>query len=533
MSQNRMGIESDIRRHYWVKWFVTVLLLIALFALSWFWPILNELFSLNGVVSSDGTTVAGVVPALPTQQPQAQQPAEPLDSTGAMASSFGMQFTAVPGTAIQFELDGQLLGEAEVGVDGVWTWTGSDGGFAASPGDRSAAPAPSTFNWENIENGKIAADAPLQLSGSSIPNGILVLMVEGETVTRLAIGDDGQWSYEGAMPALPLGNHIMVASVVDADGSIIQDSVHAISFELIAPENSGTTTDADEPAPATEAPDSNDDAMQPATEPTDETVVGEDEVEEVDSAESTEQPISEPVTEAEPEIGGGTLGGGTLGVLEVTAQMGGLEILGEAARITGFDTSLRDGGLYTIFAPTDEAFASLPQPLTSALLSNAGAITLLLQHHVVADELTAGNLTVDQRLATVGSTEINVMATNGIITIGGANLLSVDNMAENGVVHVIDKVLLPPSTIARPEIDSSGVAEFQGDFLTVVGSGEPESTLIVELNGEPFGQTFVGDDGRWLVAAPIEQGEYEIIAYSLTAALEIAVSDPVTLFVIE
>lgn len=119
------------------------------------------------------------------------------------------------------------------------------------------------------------------------------------------------------------------------------------------------------------------------------------------------------------------------------------------------------------------------------------------------------------------------------MTIGGAQIVAADVPAAGGIIQAVDRVLLPPlaEDVQPPMIDDSGVHTFAGTSLTIVGTAEPNRTMIIEMNGEPFGQPALVDaDGNWSVNGEVAPGDYEIIAYMLDATngLE-AISQPVIL----
>ena len=128
---------------------------------------------------------------------------------------------------------------------------------------------------------------------------------------------------------------------------------------------------------------------------------------------------------------------------------------------------------------------------------------------------------------------MTIAAENDTLTVNDALVSAPDIAATNGVIHAIDRILVPPLAVGvrPPVIDESGVPTFTGPLLTIVGTAEPNHTILIELNGESFGQpAVVGPDTTWLVAGDVTTGEYRIIAYMLSAsgALE-AISRPVIL----
>lgn len=218
-------------------------------------------------------------------------------------------------------------------------------------------------------------------------------------------------------------------------------------------------------------------------------------------------------------------------IAEVMAGRPEFSSLLSVLQSTGSLDILAQPGPFTTFAPTNEAFANLPQRVIDGLNANPQILSQLLQYHIAhgrypaADLQTVQPATVNGRLLTVGMLD-------GVTTINDALVTVADIPATNGIVHAIDRILIPPLVegVRPPVIDTSGVPTFTGTFLTIVGTAEPGRTILVELNGEPFGEAVVGPDTTWAVSGNVTPGEYQIVAYMLGAAdaLE-AVSRPVML----
>ena len=100
------------------------------------------------------------------------------------------------------------------------------------------------------------------------------------------------------------------------------------------------------------------------------------------------------------------------------------------------------------FAPTDEAFAKLPDGTVENLLKpeNKDALAGILLHHVVAGKIMSGDIGSSASPATLQGATLDVKANYGKVTVNGANVIAADVGASNGVIHVIDTVILPPSS---------------------------------------------------------------------------------------
>ncbi len=113
----------------------------------------------------------------------------------------------------------------------------------------------------------------------------------------------------------------------------------------------------------------------------------------------------------------------------------------EAASLT---ETLEGDGPFTVFAPTDEAFAALPDGALDNLLANPDQLAEVLTLHVVAGRATAADVVEIDRVTTVQGSTLPIDTSNGV-NVGGANVVAADVEASNGVIHVIDRVILPRS----------------------------------------------------------------------------------------
>jgi uncharacterized surface protein with fasciclin (FAS1) repeats len=109
--------------------------------------------------------------------------------------------------------------------------------------------------------------------------------------------------------------------------------------------------------------------------------------------------------------------------------------------------TLKGKGPFTVFAPTDEAFAKLPEGTVADLLKpeNKAKLASILTYHVVAGEVLASAVvTMDGKsAATVNGASVKIGVKNGVVTVDGAKVVTTDIMTSNGVIHVIDTVMIP------------------------------------------------------------------------------------------
>ncbi len=132
-------------------------------------------------------------------------------------------------------------------------------------------------------------------------------------------------------------------------------------------------------------------------------------------------------------------------IVAVASSTEGFSTLVAAIEAAGLVETLQGEGPFTVFAPTDDAFAALPEGLLEKLLlpENVAVLTSILTYHVVPGLVMSADVTAGD-VATVEGSTIAIATDNGV-TVNGANVTSVDVTASNGVIHVIDQVIVPPT----------------------------------------------------------------------------------------
>ena len=129
-------------------------------------------------------------------------------------------------------------------------------------------------------------------------------------------------------------------------------------------------------------------------------------------------------------------------IVETAREAGAFQTLLAAVDAAGLGETLADGGPFTVFAPTDAAFAALPQGTVQGLLADPPALTRVLSYHVVPGRITSAQITSNSEQKTVEGSVLTI-ARNGGVTVNDASVIQSDLEAENGVIHVIDRVLIP------------------------------------------------------------------------------------------
>ena len=133
-------------------------------------------------------------------------------------------------------------------------------------------------------------------------------------------------------------------------------------------------------------------------------------------------------------------------IVDTAVSAGSFTTLATALQAAGLVDTLKGSGPFTVFAPTDEAFAKLPAGTVEQLLADPDQLRSVLTYHVVPGAVTAADVMNISSATTVQGQPIQIAVMDGSVHINQANVQMADVMAGNGVIHVIDAVLLPPTT---------------------------------------------------------------------------------------
>jgi uncharacterized surface protein with fasciclin (FAS1) repeats len=139
-------------------------------------------------------------------------------------------------------------------------------------------------------------------------------------------------------------------------------------------------------------------------------------------------------------------------IIDVAVGAGSFNTLAAALTAAGLVDTLKGAGPFTVFAPTDAAFAKLPAGTVENLLKpeNRAQLVSILTYHVVPGDIRAGQLLGRVTPATtVQGANVSVNGQGGKVRVNGVNVISADVLASNGVIHVIDTVLMPPAPRAN------------------------------------------------------------------------------------
>ena len=134
---------------------------------------------------------------------------------------------------------------------------------------------------------------------------------------------------------------------------------------------------------------------------------------------------------------------GTKDIVEVAVAAGSFKTLVAAVQAAGLVDVLKRPGPLTVLAPTDEAFAKIPKADLDALMKDKVKLAAVLQYHVLAGNVSAADLKMMKDFGTVQGQRIQISSAGPMLKINNATVVKSDVSASNGVIHVIDTVLLP------------------------------------------------------------------------------------------
>lgn len=143
----------------------------------------------------------------------------------------------------------------------------------------------------------------------------------------------------------------------------------------------------------------------------------------------------------------------TKNIIEIATEAGNFTTLLTALDKAGLTETLKGEGPFTVFAPTDEAFAKLPKGEVDKLLKNKKKLTEVLQGHVVAGSVDAAAVAGMPTATTLAGFDVTIDASSGV-KINDATVVSADIKATNGIIHVVDTVLMPPKAGAKKKAAS-------------------------------------------------------------------------------
>ena len=130
-------------------------------------------------------------------------------------------------------------------------------------------------------------------------------------------------------------------------------------------------------------------------------------------------------------------------IVDTAVSAGSFKTLVAAVQAAGLVDTLKGAGPFTVFAPTDEAFSKLPAGTVDSLLKDIPQLTKILTYHVVSGKVLSSDVVKLDKATTVQGSDLTIDASSGV-KVNGSMVVKADIEADNGVIHVVDMVLLPP-----------------------------------------------------------------------------------------
>lgn len=192
-------------------------------------------------------------------------------------------------------------------------------------------------------------------------------------------------------------------------------------------------------------------------------------------------------------------------IVDIAVQDGRFETLVAALQAADLVSTLSGDGPFTVFAPTDDAFAALPDGVVTGLLEDIPDLTEVLTYHVVAGSVLADQVVGLTSAATLQGEKITIEVIDGNVMIDGAKIVITDIVGSNGVIHVIDAVILPTDIVASISIseDSMDAIEVAKNVVDIAVEDGRFKTLVLALQTARLVDTLVGD-GPFTIFAPTD-----------------------------
>lgn len=201
-------------------------------------------------------------------------------------------------------------------------------------------------------------------------------------------------------------------------------------------------------------------------------------------------------------------------IVDTAVADGRFTTLATALTTAGLVDTLKGPGPFTVFAPTDEAFAKLPAGALDGLLADKEALTKVLLYHVVSGKVMAADVVNLSSADTVAKLPVSIKVEGDKVMVGDAQVIITDVEASNGVIHVIDTVLLPP---AEPAAEPA-MAEASKDIVDTAVADGRFTTLATALTAAGLVDTLKGS-GPFTVFAPTDEAFAKLPAGTLDSLL--------------
>lgn len=208
-------------------------------------------------------------------------------------------------------------------------------------------------------------------------------------------------------------------------------------------------------------------------------------------------------------------------IVDTAVGAGSFKTLVAAVQAAGLVDTLKSAGPFTVFAPTDAAFAKLPKATLDGLLADKKALADILTYHVVAGKVLAKDVVKlnGQSAVTVNGAKVAIAVSGGKVTLNGnVNVLTTDVLASNGVIHVIDTVLLPPPTPKPAATTPPATTPALKDIVDTAVANGSFKTLVAAVTAAGLVDTLKGA-GPFTVFAPTDEAFAKIPKATLDGLL--------------
>ena len=208
-------------------------------------------------------------------------------------------------------------------------------------------------------------------------------------------------------------------------------------------------------------------------------------------------------------------------IVDTAVAAGSFNTLVAAVQAAGLVETLKGEGPFTVFAPTDDAFAAIPKETLDALLADpSGDLTQILLYHVVPGKVMAADVTDGLEATTAQGGTVKFTVADGAVKINDATIVTTDIETSNGVIHVIDAVIMPPSGEETAAAAPAEEAELADIVDTAVSAGS-FTTLVAAIQAAGLVDTLKGE-GPFTVFAPTD----DAFAALPSATLDALLADP-------
>lgn len=233
---------------------------------------------------------------------------------------------------------------------------------------------------------------------------------------------------------------------------------------------------------------------------------------------ATMPPAPAAATEAATEAPAAEAPAAMADIVDTAVAAGNFGTLVAAVEAAGLVETLKGEGPFTVFAPTDEAFAALPAGTVEALLADPqGQLTQILLYHVVPGKVMSTDLSDGMMAETVQGSPVTFTIADGVVKVNEAVVVAADIEASNGVIHVIDSVILPPAEEAAAEAAPEAAAP-AGNIAEVATAAGAFNTLLTAVQAAGLVDELTGE-GPFTVFAPTDEAFAALPAGTLDTLL--------------